>query len=320
MGYATEHDVLLIAGKQAGFGVVAAAGRVVPIAKGGQGPTHDRNKIANDGRYQDGHRRPFALGNHKSGVDEPLVPNLDYVGYPLYGFLGQFTDAVAGPLNSHAGILGKNIIYYTHEESYGNGDFYQYFDNVYSEYSFEFSNEGIYKPTFKSAGSGKLVKAVASFDAAADEVAGRPVEMINWATLIDAEVEDAGVVSKLSCTAKREIIEVRPSGANGLCKALKVGELTVDGTITILFTNDTYWEKARNGTKMKVKATVTRGEAAGTYSIEHLFSEMFLVPSAPKKQSGQVVSQDFTFESDVESDANSPLKITLINGTVTHNA
>ncbi len=90
----SENDVLLQMAKQTAFGALAASpnGIVIPIVKGSQGPDHTRNKIENDARYADGFQREFALGNHQSGVDLPLVANLDFFGYPLHGLFGGLTD------------------------------------------------------------------------------------------------------------------------------------------------------------------------------------------------------------------------------------
>lgn len=93
--YFNEHDVLLQMAKQDAFGALAASpnGRVVPITRGAQGPDHTRNKIDNDGRYVDGYNRQFALGNHNTNVDLPLIPNLDFLGFPLFGFCGTMTNS-----------------------------------------------------------------------------------------------------------------------------------------------------------------------------------------------------------------------------------
>jgi hypothetical protein len=318
MGFNTEHDVALIAGKQSGFGAIATVGRVVPIVKGGQGPTHERDKVDNDARFQDTFKREFVLGNHKSGVDLQAVPNLDWLGYPLHGWTGGFTDSGAGPTYTHAAVPTKNVIYYSYEESFGNiaTTFYQYFDQVYSEYNFELDStqSSLFKPTFKTVGSGKLVKSATTFDAAASEVAGPPVEVITWSTLTNGA--DEGNVTKLSVNCKREVLEVRPSGSNGLCTGLRFGETTITGTLTVLFDSDVAWNRARSGTIFALKATLL----SGTASIEHLLSEVKLVPTSPKKQSGQFVMGEFAFESFKKTDSNSPIKITLINGVTTHNA
>lgn len=320
MGFFSEQDVLLIAGKQAAINTVATDGTVVPIVKGGQGPTHDRNKIDNDARFSDGFEREFALGNHKSGVDLQVVPNLNYIGEPLIGFLGAFTDGVDGALKTHTAKPSKTIIYHTFEESYAGlaAVFYQYFDQVYSEYNFDLDTEGLFKPSFKTVGTGKLVKAVASFDAAPAEVAGAPVELMTWAMLTDDV--DEGIVTKMSCQCKREILEARPAKSTGLASELKVGSITITGTLDALFKDDTLWGKARAGTLLKLKATISQLVGVDTYSLEHLFSEVKLVPSSPKKQSGQFVGQSFTFSSIVKSVADSPLKLTLKNGIASHNA
>jgi hypothetical protein len=314
MGYKTEQDVLLIAGKQSGFGVVATDGKIVPIAKGAKGPSHERAKIDNDARYQDGIRREFALGNPETGAELPLIANLDYIGEPLIGFAGGFADSGAGPY-THVGVMGKTIIYHTIEESYAGlaASFYQHINQVYEEYNYELSTEGLFKPTFKTKGSGDFTKAATTFDATPTEVPGSPVEMLNWATLINGA--DESVVSKLTVNHKREVILAWASTSTGMkCVGMMIGELMVSGTMTCLFKDDTMWARARNQTIFALKATVTRG----TSSLEHLYAEVKIRPTSPEKTSGQAVQQNFEFESHKSTSADAPAKFTLINGIASH--
>src|SRR4051812_34698317 len=140
MGFTTEFGVGTIIGKQSAFGTAATEGRIIPIVKGGQGPTHERSEIPNDARYQDGIERQSGLGNPITGGDMTLVPNLDYIGWPLFGFLGGFTDgATVAGLTPHTKTMSKTVVLHTIEEVFENnpGDFYQYLDQVYAGYKFE---------------------------------------------------------------------------------------------------------------------------------------------------------------------------------------
>ncbi|HET7436032.1 MAG TPA: phage tail tube protein [Thermoanaerobaculia bacterium] len=301
--------------KQSAFGTVpgAAVAYVLPIAKGAQGPEHSRNKIENDARYADGYDREPALGNHRSGADLPLVSNLDIFGYPLYGFCGTLTTTGASAPYTHAGKPGKTVVYYVIEEGVPGTKYYQYVDQVFSELNVEYEQEGLFKPMFKTVGSGLLIPAASSMDTTPTEVAGPPAEMLNWSTLTDGI--DEGIVQKLSLNVKREVIEVR-AGNGGVCRALIIGNITVTGTVTILFTGDTLYAKARAGTKLALTATITRGTSSFTAKVP----EAKLEPKGLKKQSGQAITQEFAFDGIVGTDADSPIKFTLTNGIATHNA
>lgn len=315
MPYFTENDLLTTIAKQTTFGVVpgAAVAYVLPIAKGAQGPEHSRNKIENDARYADGYNREPALGNHKSGADLPLVANLDVFGYPLYGFCGTMTTTGASAPYTHGGKPGKTVIYYVIEEGLPGAKFYQYADQVFGELNIEYEQEGMFKPTFKTVGSGLLIPSNTSMDATPTEVVGAPAEMMNWSTLTDGV--DEGIVQKLSLNVKREVIEVRAGNA-GICRALIIGNITVTGTVTVLFTGDTFYAKARAGTKLALNATITRG----TSSFSAKVPEAKLEPKGLKKQSGQAITQEFTFDGIVGSDPDSPVTFTLTNGIASHNA
>jgi hypothetical protein len=299
--------------KQTAFGAVpaSAVAYVLPIAKGSQGPEHSRNKIENDARYADGYNREPALGNHKSGADLPLVSNLDLVGYPLFGFCGAMTTTGASAPFEHAGKPGKTVIYYTIEEGLAGAKYYQYVDQVFSELNIEYDQEGLFKPTFKTVGSGLLIPSNTAMDATPTEVVGAPAEMMNWSTLTDGV--DEGIVQKLSLNVKREVIEVR-AGNNGVCRALIVGNITVTGTVTVLFVGDTLYAKARSGTKLALNATITRGAS----SLSAKVPEAKLEPKGLKKQSGQAITQEFAFDGIVATDPDSPITFTLTNTVASH--
>lgn len=315
MGYFTENDLLTTIAKQTTFGTVpgAAVAYVLPIAKGSQGPEHSRNKIENDARYADGYNREPALGNHRSGADLPLVSNLDIFGYPLYGLCGTMTTTGASAPYTHTGKPGKTVIYYVIEEGLPGAKYYQYVDQVFGELNLEFDQEGLFKPTFKTVGSGLLIPSNTSMDATPTEVVGAPAEMMNWSTLTDGI--DEGIVQKLTLNVKREVIEVR-AGNGGVCRALIIGNITVTGTVTVLFTGDTLYAKARAGTKLALDATITRGTSSFTATVP----EAKLEPKGLKKQSGQAITQEFNFDGIVGSDAESPVTFALTNGVATHNA
>lgn len=303
--------------KQSAFGSVPspATAYVLPISKGSQGPEHSRNKIENDARYADGYTREPALGNHKSGADLPLVSNLDVVGYPLYGFCGTMTTATATPPEhyTHTGKPGKTVVYYTIEEGLAAAKYYQYVDQVFGECNIEFDQEGLFKPTFKTVGSGLLIPASSSMDAAPTEVAGAPAEMMNWSTLTDGD--DEGIVQKLSLNVKREVIEVR-AGNGGVCRALIIGAITVTGTLTVLFIGDALYAKARNGDLLSLEATIARGLSSFTAKVP----EAKLEPKGLKKQSGQAITQEFSFDGIVGADPDSPITFDLTNTVASHNA
>jgi hypothetical protein len=315
LAYFTENDLLTTMAKQTTFGVVpgAAVAYVLPIAKGSQGPEHSRNKIENDARYADGYNREPALGNHKSGADLPLVSNLDIVGYPLFGFCGGMTTTGAEPVYVHEGKPGKNVIYYTIEEGLAGAKYYQYVDQVFGETNIEYDQEGLFKPTFKTVGSGLLIPSNASMDSTPTEVVGAPAEMMNWSTLTDGV--DEGIVQKLSLNVKREVIEVR-AGNGGVCRALIIGNITVTGTLTVLFIGDALYAKARSGTKLALDATITRG----TSSFSAKVPEAKFEPKGLKKQSGQAITQEFAFDGIVGSDPDSPITFTLTNTVASHSA
>lgn len=315
MSYFTENDLITTMAKQTTFGTVPGAGvaYVLPIAKGSQGPEHSRNKIENDARYADGYNREPALGNHKSGADLPLVSNLDIFGYPLYGLCGTMTTTGASAPFTHAGKPTKTVIYYVIEEGLPGAKFYQYADQVFSELNIEYDQEGLFKPTFKTVGSGLLIPSNTSMDATPTEVAGAPAEMMNWSTLTDGV--DEGIVQKLSLNVKREVIEVR-AGNGGVCRALIIGNITVTGTVTVLFTGDALYAKARSGTKLALDATITRGASSFGAKVP----EAKLEPKGLKKQSGQAITQEFAFDGIVGVDADSPIKFTLTNTVASHNA
>jgi hypothetical protein len=314
LGYFTENDLLLTIAKQTAINTVpgAASAIVIPIAKGSQGPEHTRNKIENDARYADGYSREFVLGNHNSGADMPWVSNLDVFGYGLAGLCGGLADGTTTDgITPHTGKPTKTASLYTIEESVG-GIFYQYVDQVFSELDIQYEQEGLFRPTFKTVGSGKLVKAGASMDATPTEVVGAPAEMLNWSTLTDGV--DEGVVQTCSLNVKREVIPARAGNA-GIARDMKVGSITVTGTVTVLFTGDTLYEKARNGVKLSFDLGITRADRA----FNALMPETKLEPKGLKKQSGQLITQEFAFESVVASNANSPIFFTLANGIASHN-
>lgn len=313
MVYFTENDLVTTMAKQTAFGAVpgAAVAYVLPIAKGAQGPEHSRNKIENDARYADGYNREPALGNHKSGADLPLVSNLDIVGYPLYGFCGAMTTTGASAPYTHEGKPTKTVIYYTVEEGLAAAKYYQYVDQVFSEFNVEYDQEGLFKPTFKTVGSGLLIPSATSMDSTPTEVAGAPAEMMNWSTLTDGV--DEGIVQKLSLNVKREVIEVR-AGNGGVCRALIIGNITVTGTMTVLFTGDTLYQKARSGTPLSIDAAITRG----TSSFGAKVPEAKLKPKGLKKQSGQAITQEFAFDGFVGSDPDAPITFTLTNTVASH--
>lgn len=315
MGYFTENDLLTTIAKQTTFGAVpgAAVAYVLPISKGAQGPEHSRNKIENDARYADGYNREPALGNHRSGADLPLVANLDIFGYPLFGLCGSMTTTGASAPFTHEGKPGKTVIYYVIEEGLAGAKYYQYVDQVFAELNIEYDQEGMFKPTFKTVGSGLLIPANASMDATPTEVVGAPAEMMNWSTLTDGI--DEGIVQKLSLNVKREVIEVR-AGNGGVCRALIIGNITVTGTVTVLFTGDALYAKARSGVKLALDATITRG----TSSFGAKVPEAKLEPKGLKKQSGQAITQEFAFDGIVGSDPDSPVTFTLTNTVANHNA
>jgi hypothetical protein len=315
LAYFTENDLLTTMAKQTTFGVVpaAAVAYVLPIAKGSQGPEHSRNKIENDARYADGYNREPALGNHKSGADLPLVSNLDVVGYPLFGFCGTMTTTGASAPYTHEGKPGKTVVYYTIEEGLPGAKYYQYVDQVFAETNIEYDQEGLFKPTFKTVGSGLLIPSNTSMDATPTEVVGAPAEMMNWSTLTDGV--DEGIVQKLSLNVKREVIEVR-AGNGGVCRALIIGNITVTGTLTVLFIGDALYAKARIGTKLALEATITRG----TSNLSAKVPEAKLEPKGLKKQSGQAITQEFAFDGIVGSDPDSPITFTLTNTVASHAA
>lgn len=313
MVYFTENDLVTTMARQTAFGAVpgAAVAYVLPIAKGSQGPEHSRSKIENDARYADGYNREPALGNHKSGADLPLVSNLDIVGYPLFGFCGSMTTTGDVGEYVHVGKPGKTVIYYVIEEGLPGAKFYQYVDQVFSENNIEYDQEGLFKPTFKTVGSGLMIPSATSMDATPTEVAGPPAEMMNWSTLTDGV--DEGIVQKLSLNVKREVIEVR-AGNGGVCRALIIGNITVTGTVTVLFTGDALYAKARSGTPLALEATITRGSS----SLSAKVPEAKLEPKGLKKQSGQAITQEFAFDGFVGSDADSPITYTLTNPAASH--
>lgn len=391
MGYFTEHDVLTQMAKQTAFGAVPGSpnGIVVPIAKSAQGFDHTRNRIDNDARYADGYNRRFALGNHKSMGDLPLVANLDYFGYPLYGFCGSMTEtgcvngvtvtaggtgyttnfavtftggagtgaagtavvsggqvvsvimtnrgtgytsapspsfaagsgtgaagtAVIG--TKHSGKPGNTVIYYVGEEQIGE-NFYQYLDQVYSELAVQFDVEGMFKPGFKTVGSGNLTVATSSMDSTPTEVAGGPAEMLNWGTLEDGV--DDGIITKASLTVTREVLEVRPSGGgatqlNGKCIALVIGNKVAKLNITALVKDDSRWAKARNGVVTNIKLSISRG----LLLLDITLPEYAVVPSGPKKGGG-LVQLELEGEGIYEANSASPVTFDLYNTIATHNA
>jgi hypothetical protein len=320
MSFATEFGVLTTIGKQSAFGAVATDGFIIPLAKGARGPKHERPKVENDARYQDGFNREWVQGNPESGAEMPHVPNLDYIGYPLLGFLGAFTDTVVGGLKVHTGGMTKNVLFYTIGEIYENlpSVEFQYLDQVYSEYNFELSNQGLFKPTFNSIGSGAFNPNATPFDSTPTEVAGSgPAEMINWATAVNGA--DEAVVSKLTVNCKREVLLAWVSTATGMkCVDMVIGSQMVSGTMTTLFKNDTMWARARNGTIFALDATITRVVGALTYSLAHTFPELKIRTTSPEKQTGQLVQQSFEFESFKGTSADAPMKVVLKNGTTTH--
>lgn len=316
--YFTEQDVLLTMTKQTVVGSVpgSAAAIVIPIAKGAQGPEHKRNKIENEARFKDGYKRPFALGNHNSGADMPMVSNLDVFGYPLAGLCGGLTDGVTtGGLTPHTGKPTKTVFYYTLEESYDGMTppvFYQYADQTFTELTIDYDQEGMFKPTFKTVGTGLLIPSATSMDSTPTEVPGAPAEMANWSTLTDG-IDEANV-QKCQLNVKREAIVVR-AGNGGVGRAIRIGEITVSGTITIIFNSDALYAKARAGVPLSFELEITRG----TKSFAALMPETLLEPSGPKKQSGNVIVQEFAFDAHVDTDANSPVLFTLENGIASHN-
>ncbi|MGN6186676.1 MAG: phage tail tube protein, partial [Thermoanaerobaculia bacterium] len=169
----------------------------------------------------------------------------------------------------------------------------------------------LFKPTFKTVGSGLLIPSNSPMTATPTEVPGAPAEMMNWSTLTDGD--DEGIVQKLSLNVKREVIEVR-AGNGGICRALIIGSITVTGNVTILFTSDALYEKARIGTPLNLEATITRGTSAFTTRIP----EAKLEPKGLKKQSGQAITQEFAFDGFVGTDAASPVTFALTNTVPSH--
>jgi hypothetical protein len=88
-GYFSDSDVLLQLGLQTGWGVVPTSGIVVPIKDGSTGPKHEQDLKPNEARFQNGYKRPGVLGLPSNGAELPLVTNLGFLGYPLYGFIGS---------------------------------------------------------------------------------------------------------------------------------------------------------------------------------------------------------------------------------------
>lgn len=390
--YFTEHDVLTQLAKQDGFGALAASpnGIVVPVAKGAQGFDQTRNRIDNDARYADGYNREFALGNYKAMGDLPLVANLDYLGYPLFGFCGSMTDTgcvngvtitaggtgytanfavtftggggtgaagtaivsggavisvfmtnrgtgyTSAPSPSfaagagtgatgtavtgykHSGKPGNTVVYYTGEEQIGS-EFYQYLDQVFSEMSIQYDVEGMFKPGFKTAGSGAMNVATTSMDATPTEIAGGPAEMLNWGTLEDGV--DDGIITKATLTVTRQVIEVRPSGGGttqlaGKCIALVIGNKVAKLNITALVKDDVRWAKARDGVMTDIKLSIARGFLL----LDVTLPEFKVVPTSSKKPTDQPLQLELEGEGIFGVNAASPITFDLFNTIATHNA
>jgi hypothetical protein len=244
-----------------------------------------------------------------------------YTSAPTIGFTGGAgtgATATATVGTKMAAKPTKIALPHTIEDAIG-PNITQYLDQLYKEMKIEYDNEGMFKPSFSTHGTGlTLFNVGSSMDSTPTDITGRPAEMLNWGVLDDGV--DKGEVQKCSLTVTREVIEVRPTKGGtpiaGCATELLVGKTTVTLSLTALFQNDTRWANARNGVKASLKSTITRGWRSFAFSTP----ELLFVPKTPKKASGQPVVLELEGEATFESDASgAPINYELISAIPAHN-
>jgi hypothetical protein len=258
-----------------------------------------------------------ATVNLSGGVVVSLTitnPGSGYTSAPTIAISGDGTGATATATIGTESTMkpGKIVIPYTGEEQIGT-NYYQYFDQVYSDLKIDFDVEGMFKPNFSTKGTGLFAKATSSMDATPTEIAGAPGEMINWGTLEDGA--NTGEVTKCSLSVTRELIEVRPDNKGGVAESLLVGSIKIAITLSALFQNDTRWANARNGVLMAFESTLTRGWRKLYFKCP----ELKFVPKAVKKSSGQPLMMELEASAIVASDALSPITFKHTSAITAHN-
>ena len=275
-------------------------------------PDHMRNLIDNPQVQKDGAEREPALGNHTSKVSGTSVPNLSYFGHIMKALCVTLGTTGAGPY-THVGALTPGAVQYMlFEMGIGSGLFYKFYDMVMTRLRMQFPVEGIFTVEEEYEGSGKIATGGASLDATPTEVTGAPAEYADFSLLVDAA--DLGITTDLSIELTRRAVQKRPHSSAGLAKEIKYGGFKVGGVIDMFFESDAQWLKARTGVLSALKATIV----SGTASLEALMPEVKFEPAGPKIESEDGITQSFNYRAIKKANADSPIKLTLINGVASY--
>jgi len=240
----------------------------------------------------DGFQRQSGKGNKAAeGGGGKVVPNLNFLPYPIKAWCGQNTITGVGPY-THIAKPNRTTLYYLYELGLiPLSLFYKYYDQVTSELHFQLQTEGLFEVTQKLVGSGAAVFAgPTSLDTTPTEIVGSAVDMTGLTILENAT--DAGDTISLSIDCVTTAHQKRPTGQGAVAKEIRQGDKTVSGKVKFWFESDARWLRVRSGTVTSLKGTIV--DADGN-TFEAYMPEVELESVGHKINDTEGVTQEYTF-------------------------
>jgi len=271
--------------------------------------------IPNEQVQADGIQRQSGKGNKTAeGGGGKLVPNLNFVPYPIKQWCGQNAITGTGPY-THIARPNRTTLYYLYELGLiPLSLFYKLYDQVTNELHFQLQTEGLFTLTQKLVGSGAAVMAgAASLDVTPTEIVGAAVDMTGL-TILENAVDGGDTVS-LSIDCVTNAVQKRPTGQGGVAKEIKQGGKKVSGKVKFWFESDARWARVRTGTLTTLKGTVI--DVDGN-SMEAYMPEVELESTGPKITDNDGVTQEFTYNAIRKTNlVDTPIRFTTVCTTAT---
>lgn len=190
---------------------------------------------------------------------------------------------------------------------------------------YQYNGVKVSSMSFSTGGDGELVADIALVGATVSDsgtsMDGSPT-VLSYEQFgnFNADIEEGGSANgeftELSLDMNNGLdTEVFTIGAGGTRGALPEGKMEISGSGTILYDNQTIYDKAKNATESSLKLTYTKGSD----SLEFDMPEIEYSLNDPQIEGNQGVSLNLDFQAFYDDDAgNSAITITLINDVSTY--
>ena len=270
------------------------------------------SRAQNTSEVLDGRRDPSRSFQGNTDVQGTVSVPIEkrYFGYWLKGLMGDPTTSGAGPYTHVFKIDSVNCLpsMFIEKQMTDIPRYYLYNGLKINSMSFSVSGDGELTASMDLVGS-------ASSDSAATQDAGPITLSYEQYKFSDATIDEGGVANgdftEITFEAGNNLdTEVYAIGDGGFRSALPEGKMSLGGSGTLLYDDQTIYDKAKNATKSAINVTFT----SGTESLEFDMPEIEYSLNDPQVDGNDGVTLDLDFQAFFDTDAaDSALVITLIN-------